>query len=357
MATTLSASSMWGAPSPSVTRPLPRCTYLAPFSSRSTTSSSPSVKSGGCTSCRLASFSTPSSSASTFSLAMCGTASWAMRARPFTSFSFRSSCLARYGLFALGLVGAALATFSLLSHGGYLREAYLSQATAARPLVWEMSEKAIADRPILGWGADNFQRVFEKHYDNRLLQGEYGNEAWFDRAHNVFIDQLVDNGFVGLAMYFAVYIVVILALIYTALHAAEKRDRIFAVILIVYFTLHIAELQTAFDTSISYPMLAFMFVSAAFLYHRTRRIKKPNLSVELPLAARYAVGIVLIGFFSWSLTFGALPFARAQIANGEIRKVGSAEKRMPLYPAPFGTRVDQQEFLWRTVTDFERGIG
>ena len=264
---------------------------------------------------------------------------------------------ASYGLFALGLVGAALATFSLLSHGGYLREAYLSQATAARPLVWEMSEKAIADRPILGWGADNFQRVFETHYDNRLLQGEYGNEAWFDRAHNVFIDQLVDNGFIGLILYFAVYIAAVLALIYTALHAGAKRDRIFAAILITYFTLHIAELQTAFDTSISYPMLAFMFVCAAVLYHRARGIKKPNLALELPRVARYALGVVLIGFFSWSLIFGALPFARAQIANGAIRKVGSAEKRMPLYPALFGSPVDEQEFLWRTVTDFERGIG
>src|SRR3989338_5857795 len=269
----------------------------------------------------------------------------------------RKKAQASYALFALGLLFACLASFSLLSHEGYLREAYLSQATAARPLVWEMSEKAIADRPILGWGADNFQRVFEKHYDNRLLQGEYGNEAWFDRAHNVFIDQLVDNGFVGLAMYFAVYIVVILALIYTALHAAEKRDRIFASALIVYFTLHIAELQTAFDTSISYPMLAFMFVSAAVLYHRARSIKKPNLALQLPLVARYAFGVVLIGFFSWSLVFGALPFAMAQIANGTIRKVGSAEKRMPLYPALFGSPVDEQEFLWRTVTDFERGIG
>src|SRR3989344_8023640 len=120
-----------------------------------------------------------------------------------------------------------------------------------------MLAKAIDAQSLPGCGADNFQRVFEKYYDNRLLQSEYGNEAWFDRAHNVFIDQLVDNGFVGLLAYFAVYLVTILALIYTALNAAVKRDRIFAAVLVVYFTLHIAELQTAFDTSISYPMLAF----------------------------------------------------------------------------------------------------
>ena len=261
-----------------------------------------------------------------------------------------------YTLFGLGLLTALFVSFSLLSPGGFLREAYLSQASAARPLVWEISLNAIAARPVLGWGADNFERVFEKYYDNRLLQDEYGGEAWFDRAHNVFIDQLVDNGFLGLLLYFAVYLVTILALIYTALHARTTRDRVFASVLIVYFTLHIAELQTAFDTSISYPMLAFMFVSAAVLYHRARSHVKQDLGIELPRMARYAVGGVMMASFSWSLIAGALPLAQAQIVNGTIRRVGSAEMRIPMYPVLFGSSVDEQAFLWRTATDFERGI-
>ncbi|MDZ4786628.1 MAG: O-antigen ligase family protein, partial [bacterium] len=95
-----------------------------------------------------------------------------------------------YSIFGLSIVAIIISAFSLLSHNGYLRKVYLNQATAVRPLVWEMSEKAIAERSYLGWGTDNFERVFEKNYDNRILQDEYGNEAWLDRAHNVFIDQL-----------------------------------------------------------------------------------------------------------------------------------------------------------------------
>ncbi len=257
-----------------------------------------------------------------------------------------------YSLFGISLVAVVFAAFSLLYPNGYLREAYLSQATAARPLVWAISERAINQRPFFGWGADNFERVFEQNYDNRLLQDEYGNEAWFDRAHNVFIDQLIDNGFVGLLLYFAVYIVTILALIYTALNAAIKRDRIFASVLIVYFALHIAELQTAFDTSISYPMLAFLLVSAAVLLQRAR----PAPFFSLNQMARYTIGVALFIFFSWSLVAGVLPFARAQITNGTIRAVGSAEKRIPLYPSLFGSPIDVQAFLWRTATDFQRGI-
>ena len=261
-----------------------------------------------------------------------------------------------YALLGIGLLAAVLTSFSLLSPGGYLREEYLSRATAARPLVWEISERAIAERPAFGWGADNFERVFEKNYDNRLLEEQYGNEAWFDRAHNVFIDQMVDNGIIGLALYFAVYLITILVLIYTALHAATKRDRIFAAILAVYFTLHIAELQTAFDTSISYPMLAFLLVSAGVLYHRARALKKENRVVPLNQTARYAAGALVLGLFSWSLFAGAIPFTSAQIANGEIRQVGSAERRLPLYPTLFASPVDVQALLWRIATDFQRGI-
>ena len=268
----------------------------------------------------------------------------------------KTRSIVSYSLFGISLLMAIAASFSLLSPDGYVREAYLNRSSAARPLVWEMSEKAIAQRPYFGWGADNFERVFEKNYDNRLLQGEYGNEAWFDRAHNVFIDQLVDNGSIGLLMYFLVYLVTILALIYTALNAETKKDRTFASILIVYFSLHIAELQTAFDTSISYPMLAFLFVSAGALYHRTRSIKRDNLTVNLNQTAKYVIGAALLTFFSWSLIVGAWPLLQAQLANGAIRTVGSAGERIPLYPALFGSKVDEQAFLWRTATDFQRGI-
>ena len=268
----------------------------------------------------------------------------------------KTRSIVSYSLFGISLLMAIAASFSLLSPDGYVREAYLNRSSAARPLVWEMSEKAIAQRPYFGWGADNFERVFEKNYDNRLLQGEYGNEAWFDRAHNVFIDQLVDNGSIGLLMYFLVYLVTILALIYTALNAETKKDRTFASVLIVYFSLHIAELQTAFDTSISYPMLAFLFVSAGALYHRTRSIKRDNLTVNLNQTAKYVIGAALLTFFSWSLIVGAWPLLQAQLANGAIRTVGSAGERIPLYPALFGSKVDEQAFLWRTATDFQRGI-
>ncbi|MDQ3014420.1 MAG: O-antigen ligase family protein [bacterium] len=261
-----------------------------------------------------------------------------------------------YGLFGFSLIVMVLASISLFSPDGYLRKIYLSQATAARPLVWEIAGKSIAERPFFGWGTDNFERVFEVNYDNRLLQNEYGAEAWFDRAHNVFIDQTVDNGFVGLAAYLAIYIVVILALIYTTLHSEYKNDRLFAAILIVYFPLHLLELQTAFDTSISYPILSFMLVSAALLFERTRKGQGKATELIIPRFGRYGFAAALVLFFGWTMIAGWFPFVRAQIVNGQIRTVGDSTKRLPMYQALLASPVDQHVFLWRTSTDFQRGI-
>lgn len=262
-----------------------------------------------------------------------------------------------WGLFTFGAIVAAAASLSLLNPAGYVRELYLSQGTAARPLVWELSEKAIGQRPVFGWGADNFERVFEKNIDNRLLQSEHGSEAWFDRAHNVYIDQMLDNGKVGLILYLFVFLWVSGAMLYSALNAREREDRLLAAMLLVYFPLHLAELQTAFDTSISYPMLGLMFVLAGVVFNRAWYELDEDGMLPLRPTVAYIAATVVAALCLWSLLAGAIPFIRSQIANGDIRTAGSAEKRLPLYPTLFSAPVDVQAFLWRTSTDFQRGIG
>ena len=262
-----------------------------------------------------------------------------------------------YSLFVLTLVAIGVSAFSLFSHDGYLRKVYLSQATQARPLVWEMSEKVIGQRPYLGWGIDNFERVFETHYDNRLLEDTYGNEPWFDRAHNVFIDQTVDSGFVGLIFYVLMYIVMGLCLIYVALKSSQKNDRILATVILTYLPLHLLELQTAFDTSISYIMVTIMVALTAVIYDRVREdVTKKDNEWTMPLIVKYIVAGVLVIAFIWSFFWGLVPFVKAQLMNGYIRTVGSAEKRIPVYPRLFASSVDKHALLWRTVTDFQRGI-
>ena len=69
--------------------------------------------------------------------------------------------------------------------------------TESRLTIWKMSWRGFKEKPIFGWGQENFNLVFNKYYEPIL----YKQEAWFDRAHNVFFDRLTTNGIFGLLSY------------------------------------------------------------------------------------------------------------------------------------------------------------
>lgn len=71
----------------------------------------------------------------------------------------------------------------------------------ARFYNWSMAWEGVKERPILGWGQENYALVFDKFYDPRM----YGQESWFDRVHNVVFDWLVAAGFLGLFSYLAIF--------------------------------------------------------------------------------------------------------------------------------------------------------
>ena len=72
--------------------------------------------------------------------------------------------------------------------------------TKARFMNWGMAWQGVKERPILGWGQENYAIVFDKYYDPRM----YAQEQWFDRVHNIVFDWLVAAGFAGLFSYLSI---------------------------------------------------------------------------------------------------------------------------------------------------------
>ncbi len=71
---------------------------------------------------------------------------------------------------------------------------------AARYMIWNIAWQGVKERPILGWGQNNFDYVFAKYYTPDM----YGQEPWFDRTHNIVFDWLIAGGFLGLITYLAI---------------------------------------------------------------------------------------------------------------------------------------------------------
>ncbi|MGM0629017.1 MAG: O-antigen ligase family protein, partial [Patescibacteria group bacterium] len=78
----------------------------------------------------------------------------------------------------------------------------------ARFLLWDMALEAMKERPVLGWGQENYIHVFNSFYRPEM----FDREEWFDRAHNIFLEWGVAGGFTGMLLYTAIFLSAVILL-------------------------------------------------------------------------------------------------------------------------------------------------
>jgi O-antigen ligase len=69
---------------------------------------------------------------------------------------------------------------------------------------WNAAWLGFQERPVLGWGPENFDTVFDRHFEPRLY---VASEPWEDRAHSIPFEYLAETGLVGLAAYAGIFAV------------------------------------------------------------------------------------------------------------------------------------------------------
>lgn len=72
---------------------------------------------------------------------------------------------------------------------------------------WGSAWNAFKEKPILGWGPENFSAAFDKYFDTRHFTPGKNSETWFDRAHSVVFDYLVETGILGFLAYLSMFVV------------------------------------------------------------------------------------------------------------------------------------------------------
>ncbi|MDO8669425.1 MAG: O-antigen ligase family protein [Candidatus Buchananbacteria bacterium] len=69
-----------------------------------------------------------------------------------------------------------------------------------RLMAWNSAFQGFKERPILGWGYENFYQPFDKYFNPNMYE-DVGSVVWFDRAHNIIFDRLLTGGLLGLLTY------------------------------------------------------------------------------------------------------------------------------------------------------------
>ena len=97
-------------------------------------------------------------------------------------------------------------SFVKQSPEGRLLQLSVSDETAqTRFWTWGSAWQGFLERPILGWGSENFTAVFDKYFNPKHFIPGASSETWFDRAHSVFFDYLSETGILGLLSYLGIF--------------------------------------------------------------------------------------------------------------------------------------------------------
>lgn len=215
----------------------------------------------------------------------------------------------------------------------------------ARFWVWSSAVAAIIERPLFGWGAENFPLAFDKYYN----ANHYGIESWFDRSHNAFLDYAIIGGLFLLAAYVSIFI-------FAFRKALKSRDAQLKAAALWLF-MYLAQSMVLFDVLAVYvPLFALLafFVAAEngfeTLPSETRRYQ-PTASALANAAALNALTIMLIFYGSY------LPYQKNTLLFRATREpLRDIAETISRFNAAFSLRspVGQQEtaeaffFFWNS---------
>jgi len=167
-----------------------------------------------------------------------------------------------------------------------------------RAIMWKMAIDGFKERPVLGWGAENFTFVFDQNFNTAYFKPAEGFGAWFDRAHNVFFDYLAETGAVGLAAYCAMFVVFFLFLFRNSgitfrkktgedKNAAIQKERHLGVVegglLFAVIVSYLVQGIALFDVGITYINL---FIVLAFAAHRFKSVGGSAVGVRGALGGK-----------------------------------------------------------------------
>ncbi|MBU6388601.1 O-antigen ligase family protein [Patescibacteria group bacterium] len=155
--------------------------------------------------------------------------------------------------------------------------------------IWHMAWQGTLASPIVGWGQEGFNYVFNTYYDPSL----YGQEQWFDRAHNAFIDWLIAGGIPAFLLYLSLFGTAIVLLWRSS--ELSRPERIAVTAALVGYAVHNL---FVFDNLYSY---VYFFALLALVDSQVARpFKRLEAMPVLPATEgiTYALPIAAVGAFA-----------------------------------------------------------
>jgi len=165
-----------------------------------------------------------------------------------------------------------------------------------RLMCWQAAWQGFKEKPLLGYGYENFYQVFDKYFNPKIYR-DIGSVVWFDRAHNIIFDRLVSGGAIGLLLYLGMLLIP-LYFIWKHFRKEERGGRyflpmVFTLIMAAYFIQNFF----IFEALVTYIPL---FVCLAFLAQFCPSLKSDWLGSNKPYLILLVIDIIFFVPFMYS---------------------------------------------------------
>lgn len=219
-------------------------------------------------------------------------------------------------------------------------EKVVGETFGGRFIVWQKAWESFLQKPLLGWGPENYEFAFTENYNPCMGTSRCGADMWYDRAHNIIFDTLVSAGILGMFSYLLIFLFTFYFLWKNYLR--KKIDfwlaSIFTALLISYSIQNL----TVFDMVSSY-MIFFLtlgFIATPHTYAIGVGVKKeiPETEVVKPEKPLYLfpIYIIILLLFLLSFTkFVILPFQSDIWTISALKSRPFSEEKLSFYKKTF----------------------
>lgn len=139
---------------------------------------------------------------------------------------------------------------------------------------WRVGLNSIKERPILGWGPENFSVAFDKYYDPSLPYLSKAWGGWWDRAHNLLIEMAVTAGIPAMLAYLSIFVILFWQLQKGKQKEENKERRIIFHGLQATLIAYLADNFFTFDTFSSYIILFLLVAYSLYLINKNQLLEQ-----------------------------------------------------------------------------------
>lgn len=136
-----------------------------------------------------------------------------------------------------------------------------------RTIMWKIAWDSFKERPLLGWGPENFGVLFQKNFNPAYFKPLEGFGSWFDRAHNVFFDYLASVGILGTLAYVSIFGVIYWNILRQRIEKNTNLSHGVAALALAIPTAYLVQGLVLFDILPTYLNLFLLFGFMWYLFY------------------------------------------------------------------------------------------